>query len=92
MAAQICETCKWKDARCYCSPNSTCEGYEAAEKKIDISLEGKLIELRKMVQGVYIPNLMNASDGALSKARAQKNEIVKYIDYLRKELKEEIEI
>ena len=28
MAAQICETCKWKDARCYCAPNSTCEGYE----------------------------------------------------------------
>ena len=45
-----------------------------------------------MVQGIYIPNLMNASDGALSNARTQKNEIVKYIDYLRKELKEEIEI
>lgn len=26
--AQICETCKWKGARCYCAPNSTCEGYE----------------------------------------------------------------
>lgn len=28
MAAQICETCKWKGARCYCAPNSTCESYE----------------------------------------------------------------
>ena len=28
MAAQICETCKKKGERCYCAPNSTCEGYE----------------------------------------------------------------
>ena len=28
MAAQICETCKWKGARCCCVPNSTCERYE----------------------------------------------------------------
>lgn len=28
MTAQICETCKKKDARCYCAPNSTCSGYE----------------------------------------------------------------
>ena len=28
MAAQICETCKKKGARCYCPPNSTCESYE----------------------------------------------------------------
>lgn len=28
MAAQICETCRHKDKRCYCAPNSTCEGYE----------------------------------------------------------------
>ena len=27
MAAQICETCIKKDMSCYCSPNSTCEGY-----------------------------------------------------------------
>lgn len=26
--AQICETCKYKDGKCYCSPNSTCKGYE----------------------------------------------------------------
>ena len=28
MAAQICETCKKKGARCYCPPNSTCGAYE----------------------------------------------------------------
>ena len=28
MAAQICETCEWKDGKCYCAPNSTCESYE----------------------------------------------------------------
>ena len=28
MATQICETCKYKDGKCYCAPNSTCEGYE----------------------------------------------------------------
>lgn len=28
MTAQICETCKWKDSKCYCSPNSTCSEYE----------------------------------------------------------------
>ena len=28
MTAQICDTCKWKDGKCYCAPNSTCEGYE----------------------------------------------------------------
>ena len=26
--AQICETCKKKNDRCYCAPNSTCEAYE----------------------------------------------------------------
>lgn len=33
MAAQICETCKYKDGKCYCAPNSTCEGYEPEEKE-----------------------------------------------------------
>ena len=28
MAAQICEACRHKDKDCYCSPNSTCGGYE----------------------------------------------------------------
>ena len=92
MAAQICETCKWKDARCYCAPNSTCEGYEPEEQKTDVSLEDKLVQIRKMVQDMYIPNLMNVSDGALREARMQKNEIVKHIDSLRKELREEVEI
>jgi len=31
MAAQICETCKHKKDRCYCSPNSTCDKYEKQE-------------------------------------------------------------
>ena len=29
MAAQICEYCKHKNSGCYCSPNSTCNDYEA---------------------------------------------------------------
>lgn len=28
MAAQICKTCKNKDKKCYCAPNSTCSDYE----------------------------------------------------------------
>ena len=28
MAAQICETCKYRYEECYCSPNSTCKDYE----------------------------------------------------------------
>ena len=91
MAAQICETCKKKGGRCYCAPNSTCEGYKPEEKKTDVSLEDKLVQIRKMVQDMYIPNLMNVSDGALREARMQKNEIVKHIDSLRKELREEVE-
>ena len=50
MAAQICEACKKKGDRCYCAPNSTCEAYEPEEKKTDISLEDKLVQIRKMVQ------------------------------------------
>lgn len=36
MASQICETCKWKDARCYCAPNSTCEGYEPESSDVNM--------------------------------------------------------
>ena len=28
MLAQICKTCKNKDKKCYCAPNSTCSDYE----------------------------------------------------------------
>lgn len=31
MAAQICENCKHKKDRCYCSTNSTCKKYEPVE-------------------------------------------------------------
>ena len=33
MSAQICETCKNKDKRCYCAPNSTCSDYEGVNAK-----------------------------------------------------------
>ena len=36
MAAQICETCKWKDAKCYCVPNSTCTGYEPEDGDVNM--------------------------------------------------------
>ena len=32
MSAQICETCKNKNNRCYCAPNSTCPDYEEHSK------------------------------------------------------------
>ena len=28
MTTQICKTCKHKKDRCYCAPNSICNGYE----------------------------------------------------------------
>lgn len=28
MAAQICETCEYRECRCYCAPNSTCGKYK----------------------------------------------------------------
>ena len=31
MAAQICETCVHKHDRCYCSPSSICDKYEAVK-------------------------------------------------------------
>ena len=33
MSAQICETCKNKDNRCYCAPNRTCQDYEEEHAK-----------------------------------------------------------
>lgn len=89
MAAQICETCKKKGNRCYCAPNSTCEAYvpKATEPN---QLKAHLIQIRRMVQAMKIPNLMNASDGVLSEARVQKNEVIKYINDLIKELREEV--
>ena len=89
MAAQICETCKYKDSKCYCSPNSTCEGYvpKATEPN---QLKAHLIQIRRMVQAMKIPNLMNVSDDALREARVQKNEVIKHINYLIQELKEEV--
>ena len=88
MAAQICETCKKKDNRCYCPPNSTCEGYvpKATEPN---QLKAHLIQIRRMVQAMKIPNLMNASDSVLSESRVQKNEVIEHINYLIKELREE---
>lgn len=89
MAAQICETCKHKSNECYCAPNSTCELYEPKATEPN-QLKAHLIRIRMMVQVMKIPNLMNASDGALSEARIQKNEVIKYINDLIKELREEV--
>ena len=86
MAAQICETCKWKDSKCYCSPNSTCTGYET-EISVPGTLKAHLIQIRRMVQAMNIPNLMDVSDGALREARSLKNEINNHVSYLIKELK-----
>jgi len=91
MAAQICETCRHKDKECYCSPNNTCEGYEPKVTEPN-QLKAHLIQIRRMVQAMKIPNLMNASDGVLSEARVQKNEVIKYINDLIKELREEVDI
>ena len=43
--AQICETCKYKDGKCYCSPNSTCAGYEAEVDVDDYTNFYKLVDL-----------------------------------------------
>ena len=40
--AQICETCSYKDGKCYCSPNSTCTEYEP---EVDINKFNKLSDL-----------------------------------------------
>ena len=90
MAAQICETCKKKGARCYCAPNSTCGAYEPEATEPN-NLKAHLIHIRRMVQSMYIPDLMNVSDGALREARIQKNEIYKHISYLVQEVGREVE-
>lgn len=90
MAAQICDTCKHQGGRCYCAPNSTCGGYEPKATEPN-NLKAHLIQIRRMVQSMYIPDLMNVSDGALREARIQKNEIFKYISCLIKEVGKEVE-
>ena len=47
MTAQICETCKWNGAKCYCAPNSTCAGYEP-------KVEG--INMMQVLFGYPLPN------------------------------------
>lgn len=42
--AQICETCKKKNDRCYCPPNSTCMAYEE-DKQTEKSLLERLVDL-----------------------------------------------
>lgn len=50
-----------------------------------LNMDDRLLKLRKMVESLYIPNLMIASDGALTAARLQKDEITKEIDSIRKD-------
>ena len=50
-----------------------------------LNMDDRLLKLKKMVETLYIPNLMNASDGALTAARSQKKEITKEIDSIRKD-------
>ena len=50
-----------------------------------LNMDDRLLKLRKMVESLYIPNLMRVSDGALTAARLQKNEITKEIDSIRKD-------
>lgn len=51
MAAQICETCKKKDNRCYCAPNSTCEAYEP---RASTNFEKiKLMSIEEMTGNIY---------------------------------------
>ena len=46
--AQICETCKKKDDRCYCAPNSTCGAYE--KRKMTRFEEIKLMDVKEMAE------------------------------------------
>lgn len=48
-----------------------------------------LLNLAKMANSIKIPNIMNASDGALDLARKQKTELAKEIGRIRKLMKEE---
>lgn len=50
----------------------------------NMNIDDKLLKLRKMVESLKIPNLMNASEGSLKNARQLKNEIIKEISSIRK--------
>lgn len=51
MAAQICDTCMKKGDRCYCAPNSTCEGYEP--RAITNFEKIKLMSVSEMAGNIY---------------------------------------
>lgn len=54
MAAQICETCKHKKDRCYCSPNSTCSKYEEEQReKSELEVRKEFIEMIKHMIEVW---------------------------------------
>lgn len=64
MAAQICETCKKQGSmgeyiECYCSPNSTCEGYEPKDKEIFVSFIKDPLHIDDVV--VYLKNTRTGS-------------------------------
>lgn len=70
MTTQICETCKKKGARCYCAPNSTCEGYEYDDNWIKIYEQvpplNEEVELKVIVDGqerIYINKLIPMLSG-----------------------------
>lgn len=48
-----------------------------------------LLNLTKMADSIKIPNIMNADEISLNKAREQKTEVVKEIARIRKQMKEE---
>ena len=50
--AQICETCKKKGNRCYCAPNSTCEGYE--KRNMTRFEQIKLMDVGEMAKDIYL--------------------------------------
>ena len=79
MAAQICETCKKKDARCYCAPNSTCEAYE-----YDIPMSGLIGAFEgKKIYAFYSPftNHDNKDDAAVVAALSKEEAISKLRKY-----------
>ena len=48
--AQICETCSYKDGKCYCSPNSTCTEYEP---EVDINKFNKDFLSKNCLNYIY---------------------------------------
>ena len=50
MSAQICETCKNKDKRCYCAPNSTCSDYEEVKAKHTIFGKFKSMNIDELAE------------------------------------------